>query len=278
MKKAIIIPNTLKQKSVEFASVASDFLKSKGYNPQIYNEGDALTENAEFAVVLGGDGTILRAAKKLYGTDIPVLGINFGHLGYLSEIGPDDSYEGLSRLVSGDYIIENRLMLEGEVIRNGEVMLEFISLNEASIYRSTLMHALKLELMINTRHTETVVGDGVIVATPTGSTSYNLSAGGPVLTPTSSSIVITPVSPKYFPRSSIVTDGEDETEIKINFEAVNEKGSPCIEIDGDVRFALQNDDMIKIRRAPHSAKIIKITDKSFYQILREKLSRASMDD
>ncbi len=277
MKNAIIIPNTLKQKSVDFANIALDFLMKKGYDAKIYSNTEPLPDTAELAVVLGGDGTILRASKRLYGKDVPIFGINFGHLGYLSEVGSESALDGLELLCKGSYIIEKRLMLEGEVIRNGERVLEFVGLNEASIYRSTLLHALKIEVSINSKPTETLCADGVIVATPTGSTSYNLSAGGPVLTPTSNSIVITPVSPKFYPRSSIVTDGADETEIKIGFETINETGSPCIEVDGDTRFALQNGDMIKIRRAPHSAKIIRISDKSFYQILREKLSKASME-
>ena len=273
MKNAIIIPNTLKQKSVDFAKIAQDFLTKKGHNATIHSNTDTLPSEAELAVVLGGDGTILRAAKRLYGTDIPIFGINFGHLGYLSEVGSEDAIDGLETLTNGNYIIEKRLMLEGEVIRNGERVIEFVGLNEATIYRSTLLHALKIEVSINGKPTETLSADGVIVATPTGSTSYNLSAGGPVLTPTSNSIVITPVSPIFYPRSSIVTDGSDETEISVSFETVNETGLPCIEVDGDARFALENGDIIKIRRAPHDAKIIRISDKSFYQILREKLSK-----
>ncbi len=273
MKNAIIIPNTLKQKSVDFAKIAQDFLTQKGYKATICSNTDTLPDDACVAVVLGGDGTILRASKRLYGKDTPILGINFGHLGYLSEVGCENAIDGLEALTNGEYIIEKRLMIEGEVIRNGERVLEFVSLNEASIYRSTLLHALKIEVSINGKPTETLCADGVIVATPTGSTSYNLSAGGPVLTPTSNSIVITPVSPIFYPRSSIVTDGSDETEVLVSFETINETGSPCIEVDGDTRFALENGDMIKIRRAPHCAKIIRISDKSFYQILREKLSK-----
>lgn len=272
LKKAIIVANTLKSSSVEFAEKAKCFLEEKGYQIQIHNDADAPISDAEFVIVLGGDGTILRAAKKLYGIDAPIFGINFGHLGYLSAAGQEDAIEGIERLIEGKYTVEERLMLKGEVVREGKCVCDFISLNEASVYRSTLMHALALDVMINTKHTEIIYGDGVIIATPTGSTSYNLSAGGPVLTPTSNSIVITPVSPRYFPRSSIVTDGGDETEIRINFETINETGAPCVEVDGDLRFALQNDDLIKIKRAEKTAKIIKITDESFYQILRKKLS------
>ena len=272
MKTVIIVPNTQKPKSIEFASIAKEFLEKNGYEVQMYQENAPISK-ASFAIVLGGDGTILRSAKRFYGLDIPLFGINFGHLGYLSEIGADSSMQGLEKLVSGDYEIEERIMLEGDVIRNGRNALRFIGLNEASIHRATLLHALSLDVMINTKHTETVVGDGVIVATPTGSTSYNLSAGGPVLTPTSKSMVITPVCSKYFPQSSIVIDGEDETEISVQYETTNEEGAPWVVVDGEIRFPLQNGDLVRIKRAIHTAKIIKITDKSFYQILREKLSK-----
>ena len=255
MKTAIIIANHQKPKSVEFADVAMSFLDKAGYGVQMYEEGAPVCKTASFALVLGGDG------------------INFGHLGYLSGISSEAPIDGLKRLVSGEYEIERRLMLNAQVIRGDKVIVDSICLNEASIHRSTLLHALSLDVMINTKHTETIVGDGVIVATPTGSTSYNLSAGGPVLTPTSSSIVITPVCAKYFPQSSIVTDGADETEICVSYETINEQGAPCLVLDGDERVTLENGDLVKIKRAEHDAKIIKITDKSFYQILKEKLSK-----
>jgi NAD+ kinase len=273
MKTAIIIANNQKPKSVEFADVAMSFLDKAGYGVQMYEEGAFVCKTASFALVLGGDGTILRASKRLYGLDIPLFGINFGHLGYLSGISSEAPIDGLKRLVSGEYEIERRLMLNAQVIRGDKVIVDSICLNEASIHRSTLLHALSLDVMMNTKHTETIVGDGVIVATPTGSTSYNLSAGGPVLTPTSSSIVITPVCAKYFPQSSIVTDGADETEICVSYETINEQGAPCLVLDGDERVTLENGDLVKIKRAEHDAKIIKITDKSFYQILKEKLSK-----
>lgn len=277
MKNIIIIPNTLKEKSIEYAKKAEELLSSKGYKIQILGESDEICKDAELAIVLGGDGTILRSAKRFYGTNIPLFGINFGRIGYLSAIGPEEATEGIERLLRGDYTIEERIMLEGEIIREGKSLYSFVALNEACVSRSTLMHAFRAELLINTKHTETVIGDGVIISTPTGSTAYNLSAGGPVLTPTSKNMVITPVSPTYFPRSSIVIDDNDEMEIVINFETINENGVPCIEIDGETRYSLQNNDIIKIKRAPYNTRIIKITDKSFYQILREKLSRASLD-
>ena len=126
--------------------------------------------------------------------------------------------------------------------------------------------------------TQTVVGDGLIVATPTGSTSYNLSAGGPVLTPNANNIVLTPISPKYFPRSSIVANGEDEIEVKIIVDSVVKTGNPALQIDGDNAFELNDGDVIKIKRNDGYAKVIKLTSQSFYQVLRKKLSKATYDN
>ncbi|MBQ2809451.1 MAG: NAD(+)/NADH kinase [Clostridia bacterium] len=276
MKSVIIVPNTLKQATIQYAQELLKILGERGIDAKIYNDENEVPASA-LAIVLGGDGTILRSAKRFYGKDILLFGINFGHLGYLSAISPNEAIDGIERLVSGNYIIEQRTMLEGEIIRNGKSEAHFIGLNEACVFRSSLMHALRAELSINKKHTETIIGDGVVISTPTGSTAYNLSLGGPILTPTSKSMVVTPISPTYFPKASIVIDGGDEAEVLISFETADENGAPCIEIDGEIRYSLQNGDVIKIKRSEHTAQIVKITEKSFYQILREKLSRASLD-
>ncbi len=278
MKKAIIIPNCLKRESLDFVSKAEALLKSNGYEIEVLMENDMPTAGADFAVVLGGDGTLLRACKKLYALDIPMLGINFGHLGYLTECNPDTALGAIDKIIKGEYTLEKRLMLNGEVIREGKSVYSFVALNEASFYRSTLLKAFTAELLINGIPTQTVVGDGLIVATPTGSTSYNLSAGGPVLTPNSSNIVLTPISPKYFPRSSLVAGGDDKIEVKIIVDSIVKTGNPALQIDGDNAFELNDGDIIKIERNQEAAKTIKITNQSFYQILRKKLSKATYDN
>jgi NAD+ kinase len=272
MKKIIIVPNTLKQKSVEYAKKAKEFLEKKGACVFICADNEEIPQNVDLAIVLGGDGTMLRTAKRLYGKNIPLFGINFGRLGYLSAIDEKCADEGIERILSGNYTVEERIMLEGKIVRDDKDELDFVGLNEVCLSRSTLMHAFGAELIINGKNTETVVGDGVIVATPTGSTAYNLSLGGPILTPTSKNMVITPISPTYFQRFSIVIDHDDEVNIVVKYENISENGKPCIEIDGETRYNLENNDIIKIKRAPYATKIIKITDKSFYQILKEKLS------
>lgn len=278
MKKAIVIPNYTKQESIDFSKTAIELLEKNSYEVEVLKESDEPANKADFALVLGGDGTLLRACKKLYKYDIPMLGINYGHLGYLTECNPDMAIASIDKIVNGEYTLESRMMLSGEVIRSDKSVYSFVALNEASFYRSTLLKAFTAELYINEMLTQTVVGDGLIVATPTGSTSYNLSAGGPVLTPNANNIVLTPISPKYFPRSSIVANGEDEIEVKIIVDSVVKTGNPALQIDGDNAFELNDGDVIKIKRNDGYAKVIKLTSQSFYQVLRKKLSKATYDN
>lgn len=275
MKKAIIIPNYLKAESMGFCDVAKEMLKNSGYTVEVLAEGDYPTGPADFALVLGGDGTILRASKKLYEFDIPVFGINFGNVGYLTACNPDTAIECINRVVKGEYKLESRLMLEGCVIRAGKTVHSFVALNEATLFRSTLKKAFSSEVYINGMNTETVLGDGIIVSTPTGSTSYNLSAGGPVLTPESNNMVITPLSPMHFVCSSIVTSGEDTIEIKVKNDGMLKDSPISLEIDGDSDFEIYDGDVVRIRKAKNTAKTIKVSDVSFYQILKKKLSKVN---
>jgi NAD+ kinase len=278
MKKAIIIPNYLKQESMDFSKTAIDLLKANDYEVKVLGEDEEPKEGADFAIVLGGDGTLLRACKKLYKLDIPMLGINYGHLGYLTECNPDMAIDAIDKIIKNDYTLEKRTMLKGRVLRDGNEVYSFVALNEASFYRLTLLEAFSAELYSNGMPTQTVVGDGLIVATPTGSTSYNLSAGGPVLTPDSSNIVLTPISPKYFPRSSIVANGTDEIAVKIIIDSIVKDGNPALQIDGSSAFTLNDGDVIEISQNPECVKIIKVTNQSFYQVLRKKLSKATYDN
>lgn len=275
MKRAIIVPNYLKAQSMGFCETAKDLLENMGYEVTVLAESDMPTKKADFALVLGGDGTILRACKKLYMLDIPVFGINFGNMGYLTACNPDTAIECINKLVNGEYKTESRIMLNGSIIREGKVVYSFVALNEATLFRSTLKKAFNSELYINGMITETVFGDGIIVATPTGSTCYNLSAGGPVLTPESNNIVITPLSPMHFVCSSIVARGEDAIAIKVKIGGVVSEASVSLEIDGDSSFDIMDGDVLKIEKAEKTAKIIKVSDTSFYQILRKKLSKVN---
>lgn len=275
MKKVIIVPNYLKKESVGFCNVAKEMLNRLGYSVEVLAESDYPSQGAEFALVLGGDGTILRASKKMYKLDIPVFGVNFGNIGYLTACNPDTAIECIERVVKGEYKLENRLMLKGSVIREGKEVYSFVALNEATLFRSTMKKAFSSEVYINGMDTETVLGDGVIVATPTGSTSYNLSAGGPVLTPESNNMVITPLSPMRSVCSSIVTSGDDTIEIKIAIGNHLKEDAVSLEVDGDSSFDVYDGDVLRIVKAENFAKTIKVSNTSFYQILKKKLYKVN---
>ena len=156
-------------------------------------------------------------------------------------------------------------------------VFEFIGINEAVIYRAALNRALKQDLKINGKYVETITADGIILATPTGSTAYNLSSGGPILTPTSSNLVITPICSQSMPRCSIVTSGNDEIDIAIDLAiSSSTEDFPLLVIDSEERFSLQDKDRIVIGKAHDSVKIIKVEENSFYQVLQMKLSQARL--
>ena len=273
MKKAIIVPNYLKRESVEFCQTAKEMLCALGYDICVLSESEMVAPKADFAIVLGGDGTILRACKKLYMLDIPLLGINFGNLGFLTACNPDTAIESINKVVNGNYETENRIMLKCRVLRGGKEIDSFVALNEVTLFRSTSRKAISAEVYINGMHVESILGDGVIVATPTGSTSYNMSAGGAVLMPESDSMVITPLSPMRFVCSSIVTQADDDIEIRVKINTTLDVIKASLEIDGNSSFDIYDGDILKIEKVDKYAKIIKVDDTSFYHILRKKLSK-----
>ena len=277
MKSIAVIPNYIKKETLSFANELSGILAKKGHTVSIIGEKDEISKDTKLAIVLGGDGTMLRACKRLYGIDCDVFGVNFGHIGYLTQCNPENAIDSISKILDGDYTTENRLMIEGELIRNDKQIGNFVALNEASLYRASLMKALGAKVFVNGEYTQTVYGDGIIVSTPTGSTSYNLSCGGPVIAPTSNNIVLTQISPKFFPRSSIVVAGDDKIAIQVEIDMLSGNESVSLEVDADIKFEVLSGDIIKIKKAPLCAKIVKVGDKSFYQIFSEKLAKINYE-
>ena len=273
MKKAIIVPNYLKSESIEFCQTARKMLCDLGYDVLVLGESDDPTEKADFALVLGGDGTILHACKKLYMLDIPVLGVNFGNLGFLTACNPDTATECINKVVNGEFETENRIMLRCSVLRDGTEVGSFVALNEVTLFRSAMKKAISAEVYINGLHVENVLGDGVIISTPTGSTAYNMSAGGPVLMPESDNMVITPLAPMRFVCASIVTESKDDIEIRVKINEALSDSAVRLEIDGSSSFDIYDGDILKIKRVEKTAKIIKVNNTSFYHTLRKKLSK-----
>ncbi len=219
-------------------------------------------EGAEAIVVLGGDGTLLRAAPLAYQLDIPLLGINLGRLGFLTEVSAEEAALAFSALLSGKLRVEERLIFEVEHREE-----KFHALNEIAVLKGPLGHMIYLAVTAEGEYLTTYYGDGLIVATPTGSTAYNLSAGGPILHPRTPALVLTPICPFMLSARPLVLPSEAEIEIRL--------ASPSQEvhllIDGRVNRILLPEERVKLRKAERPLKLLASPTRSYFEILRTKL-------
>ncbi len=221
----------------------------------------------DMLIVVGGDGTILRAARDLAHWDVPILGINVGHKGFLAEIEVEQMDRYLQYITAGRYRYLERMMLEAAVYREEKLLGHLTALNDIVISRGPFSRILTLSTFINDDFLESYSGDGVIVATPTGSTGYSLSAGGPIVNPSLELLVITPICPHSLNnRSVIVTAGE-----QIRMRVDSRQSRVVLTADGQVGFDLEDGDSVAVKKADRKVKLIHFGDNSFYRLLRQKL-------
>ena len=229
---------------------------------------DIMYQNADLVIALGGDGTLLTAARKAAVFNVPVLGINLGHLGFLAEIEKQDIAESLMRFQSGDYTVENRMMLKAELkCQNGETHV-FHALNDIVVSREQSTRLINVNLSIDGQFVDDYKADGVIVATPTGSTAYSMSAGGPILDPSVKSFVITPICPhKLYAKTVVVPDTKE-----IVMTISNHNPRPAVvSCDGEGNASFSQGDILTLTRSNYSAQLIKIHGDRFYSVLHHKL-------
>ncbi len=213
-------------------------------------------------LVVGGDGTFLRAAPLAYRLDIPILGINFGKLGFLTEVQLEEAELALSNLASGKFAIEERLMFEVQFQEEN-----FLALNEVAILKGPLGHMIHLRVLAGGEYLTTYYGDGLIVATPTGSTAYNLSAGGPILHPGAKALVLTPICPFMLSARPLVLPAEMTVEIQL----VSPSREVHLVVDGGLHREIPPGGRLKVRRAERPLKLITSPTRSYFAILRDKL-------
>ena len=227
-----------------------------------------LSEVSDALVVVGGDGTILRAARTGAVRGVPVLGVNVGGFGFLAEVGLEGLPEALERLVSGRYGVEERMMLAAEVVREGHTAERFLALNDMVITKSGYARLMPLRTTVNGEHLATYLADGLIVSTPTGSTAYNLSAGGPILSPGVRALAITPICPHTLTARPVVVDADDvaTVEVALDVEGV------LLTVDGQVGCPLRGGDVVRLRRAEARARLVRLRPPSFYELLRHKFA------
>ena len=234
---------------------------------------DSLDMAPQCAIVLGGDGTLLQTSRELLGTDIPLIGVNFGHLGFLADVEAEAVEDMIDRLMADDYLIEKRMMLEGSIVRQGQVVSSMSALNDIVIGRSGVMGVIDFRVLVNGIRLNSYKADGMIVSTPTGSTAYSMSAGGPLVKPSASLIVMTPVCPHTLNTRSIVLDKDDVIEIEICQKKPSDSNeSGYVYYDGDLATPLMYGDIISIKKSENSTDIIKLDSRSFLEVLRRKLN------
>ncbi len=253
----------------EHAEKVADYLVKNGIDViklylQSFEEYDELLTDSDFAIVIGGDGTILKFIQHCKNKSLKLLGINCGNLGYLTDIEKSETFNAIDKVLSKSYEIEERMMLLCEC--NGR---EIQALNEIYINKQNKSQMAKVHVGVNGSRLESFRGDGVIVATPTGSTAYNLSAGGPVLKPDGSMIAITPVCPHMLYARPIVVDGDD----KISLSTDLGKESAVAYVDGEVFMELKDGDIVNIKKSSQKVNLIKTQNKNFYNVLKDKMLR-----
>lgn len=278
MKSFYIITNACKDPNLVLTGFVQKYLEQHGkkcyVHTQNYMGSDSYTDAAEIpdevecVLVLGGDGTLLQAARDIAMRDIPLLGINLGTLGYLAEVDSDNVEAALQHLVKDEYETEQRMMLSGTTTTGDSAF----ALNDIVISRSGSLKVIHYHIYVNGQFLKGYSADGIIIATPTGSTGYNLSAGGPIVEPKAQLMVLTPICPHTLNTRSIVLSAEDEIEIEIC--EGRDGGIQTVEVnfDGAHCVALKTGDRIRIKRSSQETKILKLSKLSFLEVLHRKMS------
>lgn len=253
------------------AAELEKWLKEKGiivFSEEMSSTASAIPPNVDWAVVLGGDGTLLGAAREVGKYGIPILGVNLGGLGFLTSIPLKGLYPAIERMLKGELEVESRLMLETKVLRTEKEICRFLVLNDVVINKGPLARIIDLDVAINGQFLTTFRADGLIISTPTGSTAYNLSAGGPILYPTMTSFILTPICPFALSNRPIILPDSDTVYIKMGKDS-EEKVS--LTLDGQVGFELFYGDKVMIHKSSERIKLIRSPDQSYFEILRAKL-------
>lgn len=284
MKNFFIIANIIKDPELIVANEIRHRLEMLGRKCLIQEfahteEGDGykytnpaqVPEDVDCVLVLGGDGTVLRASRDLVGRNIPLFGINLGTLGYLAEIGKEDVGPALEKLAMDEYVLERRMMLAGDVFHGGEKILSDVALNDIVISRSGKLRVMDYHIFVNGRFLNSYSADGIITSTPTGSTGYNLSAGGPIVSPAASLMLITPIAPHTLTARSVILPDDVTVKIEIGERAGTDERAEAT-FDGDTCIEMRYQDYIEIKKSGRTVQFVKIDQVSFLEILRRKMS------
>lgn len=227
-----------------------------------------LAKGCDLAIVVGGDGTLLNAARSLAEADVAVLGVNLGRLGFLADVSPDEMHERLDEILAGQYEEEHRSLLHASVLRDGRTVSESDALNDVVIHKWDIARMIEVDTTIDGRFLNSLRADGLIVSTPTGSTAYALSGGGPILDPALQALVLVPICPHTLSNRPIVVSDQVEIEIVLHGNNSTEAQITC---DGQMNFELASGDQVRIKRKEHDLRLIHPRNHDHFDIMRKKL-------
>jgi NAD+ kinase len=263
----------------ETACELSDWLKKRGIgligSPHEEDEicpiekvaAEEFQDKADLIVVLGGDGTMISTARLIGNREVLVLGINYGSLGYLTEFLIEEMFPALDEILAGNYEIDRRVMLEVEHRRDAELLGKGRVLNDVVINKAVLARIIEVEVSLDSLFVNNFRADGLIVATPTGSTAYNLSAGGPIVYPSMNAVVLTPICPFTLTNRPIVMPDTAE----INLRLQNESDGVVLTLDGQIGYQMQTGDCVRIRKSPLTFNLVQPPNRNYFDVLRNKL-------
>jgi NAD+ kinase len=285
IKHASLIARHSLPAAIAAVAEAADYLAARGCKPAVESvtgsagglgsrwpsvPRESLAKDADVVIAFGGDGTLLEAASAVAHSrfDAPLVGINLGNLGFLTEVGRADMVPALDRLLAGQFTSEERMLLAGKVLREGKPHDERLALNDVVVTRGALARMIEIDVEVDAQFVSHVKADGLIVATPTGSTAYNLSAGGPIVHPSVDAFVFTPLAPHALTNRPLVLDASSRIVLR---PAVDPETDPVVTFDGQYGVSLRTGDCIEITRAPRRLRLLRTSTRSHYAMLREKL-------
>ena len=283
MDKFYIITNTAKDKNLEITGEIEAYLKKRGKQCKVqpaerkqegsfhYTDPDMIPEGTQCILVLGGDGTLLQAARDVVHREIPMLGMNLGTLGFLAEVDKNSIRSALDQLISDDYEIEDRMMLLGTVYRGDQMIGRDVALNDIVISREGSLRVVRFNNYVNNEYLNSYNAYGIIIATPTGSTGYSLSCGGPIVSPNAAMTLMTPIAPHTLNTRSIIFPAEDVITVELGEGRRQDTEKGLASFDGDTVVPMVTGDRIVIQKASVSSRILKLNHLSFVEILRQKM-------
>jgi NAD+ kinase len=279
MKHFFIVTRDDKEEKLALIHEIMDYIQLKGgvcgygVNPEDDSEEELqVPKDTDVILTIGGDGTLIRAAQNIFGKNIPMIGVNRGHLGYLCDLDEASVYDGIDSMIRGDYSVEERMMLSGYVMRSdGSVSRESQALNDIVVSSAAGLQVMYVRVYVNGQYLYAYNCDGMIFSTPTGSTAYNLSAHGPIVNPKTNLILLTPINPHTLNARSIVLDPYDELVLEICSRRDEESEEAEISFDGNHKRLLRPGEKLVVHRAEETTKMIHLSDISFLDRIRTKM-------